>query len=252
MNCQFRQVECGACSSLYAPKSVVSHRSTCRSLLDYDGHVFTYNRSGLQETWRFPPAHYVELFAARLQNCGFAVGDRLRSELLSILRMFQDPGRYEAAQETLVQYFRCNGFFYWKLSHFSSLQAEASQGVSPSNSSSIWSSPFYASDSRRYKMRLRLDINGYEEGYNSHMSLFLEIMKGDYDSILTWNLEVEVAFTMLNMTESDNYTRTVRLQFVRPTSKYKFDGLKQFIVQQMVLRFVLNDTVFIKCEVKVI
>lgn len=253
LNCQFRQVECGACSTWFPQVRVASHRSTCRNLLDYDGHVFTYNRSGLQETRRFPMAHYVDLFAMRFRNLGFAVGDRARSEFTSISNfiidnIYQDSGSYNAAQETLVQFLRCNGYFYWKVPHFSCHEAKAYQG----ETTPICSSPFYASESRRYQMRLRLDINGYEEGKNSHMSLFLESMKGEYDGVLTWPLLVEVTFTLLNMTESENCTHTIRLLFTRPTAIFKFDGPKQFIGQQMVQRFIMDDTIFFKCEVKVI
>jgi hypothetical protein len=97
-------------------------------------------------------------------------------------------------------------------------------------------------------MRLRLDINGYMEGHNSHMSLFLDHVRGEYDSQLTWPFDAEVTFTLLNMSESENYACTKRLHFTRPGSTC--NGLKQFVSHNMMPRFVMKDSIFIKCEVK--
>lgn len=222
---------------------MAAHRSTCIKLVDYDGAVFTNEISGIQETRRFPTARYLELFRHRLV-----------SDIISATRVidnfYQDSSSSNTAPERLIQYFRCDGFFYWKIPHFSDLKANAVLGLP----TSIYSSSFYVSEARRYMMQLRLDINGYGEGYNSHMSLFLVPVKNANDSQLAWPLNVEVSFTLLNMSESENHTRTARLQpFVRPTAtSFVFDGMKQFIGQTMMPKYVLNDTIFIICEVKVI
>lgn len=229
---------------------MAAHRSTCINLVDYDGDVFTGEKSGIQETRRFPTSRYLELF----RNLTVSVSDRLMADIISaagvIDGFYQDSGSNSTAPEMLIQYFRCDGFFYWKTPHFSDLKDKATLGIT----TSIYSSPFYTSEAHGYKMRLRLDINGYGEGINSHMSLFLVLMKGEYDSQLTWPLNVEVSFTLLNMSESENHVRTARLQqFSRPTAtNFVFDGMKQFIGQKMTSRFVFNNKMFIKCEVKVI
>jgi hypothetical protein len=100
-------------------------------------------------------------------------------------------------------------------------------------------------------MRLRLDINGYMEGYNSHMSLFLDHVQGE--NALDSPFDVEAQFTLLNMNESENYTRTEQLRFKQPTAAGStFAGLKQFIGHNVVPKFVMKDTdsIFIKFEVK--
>lgn len=234
---------------------MASHRSTCIGLVDYDGAMVTHIRHGLQETGRFPTAHYIELIA-KFRNLRVTVGERLWSDLNSAMSSIFDIFRQDSGcialepSIQLIQYLRCDGFFYWKISHFSHLKAKAIQGTS----TSIFSPPFYANESRRYMMGLRLDLNGYEEGMNSHMSLFLLVMKGEFDSQLMWPLKSEVTFTLLNMTESENHTCTAVLQpFLRPTAtSFKFDGLKQFIGQKEIPKYVTNDTVFIKSEVRVI
>ena len=227
----------------------MGHRSTCIMLQDYDPTVFA-NRSGIQETRRFPSARYFDLF----RNLTVAaVGDRLMSDIINATRVidgfYQESGTNNAAPEILLRYFRCDGFFYWKISHFSDLKAKAKSGIT----TSIYSNPFYASAARRYKMRLRLDINGLEEGYNSHMSLLLEFIQGEYDALLTWPFNIECSFTLLNMTESDNHTCTAKLQELQwspqPTVA---GGFKQFIAQKVMRRYIKNDTIYLKIEGKLI
>ena len=41
-------------------------------------------------------------------------------------------------------------------------------------------------------MKLRFYINGNGEGYGTHLSIFLVILKGDYDALLDWPFEQKV------------------------------------------------------------
>jgi hypothetical protein len=54
----------------------------------------------------------------------------------------------------------------------------------------LLSMPFYACASEScmsgYHMRLAVYPNGIDDGANTHMSLFIYLMKGNYDSILSW------------------------------------------------------------------
>ena len=50
----------------------------------------------------------------------------------------------------------------------------------------VWCSPPFYSCQQGYKMRLVIYANGYGDGEGTHVSVFVQIVKGEYDDILTW------------------------------------------------------------------
>ncbi len=62
---------------------------------------------------------------------------------------------------------------------------------------SIYSPVFYSSPTG-YKMRLRLYLNGDDDVRGTHLSLFFMIMRGDYDSILSWPFSYKIKFYLLD------------------------------------------------------
>ena len=53
-------------------------------------------------------------------------------------------------------------------------------------SNSEWYSPPFYTHYRGYKMCLGVDANGYDDGKGSHVSVFVYMMKGEYDDSLKW------------------------------------------------------------------
>ena len=53
------------------------------------------------------------------------------------------------------------------------------------NSKEWISEPFY-SNPRGYKMCLSVDANGYGECKGTHVSVFVHLMRGEFDNILKW------------------------------------------------------------------
>uniref|UniRef100_UPI00398E697F TNF receptor-associated factor 2-like isoform X2 n=1 Tax=Pristiophorus japonicus TaxID=55135 RepID=UPI00398E697F len=86
-----------------------------------------------------------------------------------------------------------DGTFVWAISDLSRKMQEAIGGRVPS----ILSPPFFTSHSG-YMLCLRLYLNGDGVGANTHLSLFLVIMKGKYDSILEWPFSKKVTFKLLD------------------------------------------------------
>ena len=96
-------------------------------------------------------------------------------------------------------------FIYtWKINCFHRILEEAKTG----NVVRIQSDPFYTSECG-YKGGLRLYPNGSSLGKNTHMSIYLIIMKGDFDSILIWPFAKRVTVTLLDQQENSNDRKNI-------------------------------------------
>jgi len=124
---------------------------------------------------------------------------------------------------------------------------------------SIYSPPFYSSLTG-YKMRLRLFLNGDNNARGTHMSLFLVIMRNDYDGILHWPFNFKVTFTLLNQLQpNDNQSRsfwsdTASVSFQRPRADINIPyGFSKCFpldtVEQNENHFVRDDTLHIQVAV---
>ena len=61
-----------------------------------------------------------------------------------------------------------------------------------------WYSPSFYTHPCGYKMCLRVDANGSHYGMNSHISVFVYMMKGDYDDRLNWPFRGDITIQMLS------------------------------------------------------
>ena len=48
-----------------------------------------------------------------------------------------------------------------------------------------------------YKMCVRAYLNGDGSGYNTHLSLFFVIMKGEFDNLLKWPFDHKVSMILV-------------------------------------------------------
>ena len=48
-----------------------------------------------------------------------------------------------------------------------------------------------------YKMCIRAYLNGDGSGYNTHLSLFFVLMKGEYDALLRWPFDYKVSMILV-------------------------------------------------------
>jgi len=60
---------------------------------------------------------------------------------------------------------------------------------------SVYSPPFYTSTCG-YKVSVRLYLNGDGSARGSHISIFLVILRGQYDSLLQWPFSYRVSFCL--------------------------------------------------------
>lgn len=107
----------------------------------------------------------------------------LHEVLLSDITMRQDINEVRMTTGTMV----------WKIADIRRRMREALSGTTPS----LYSPPFYTSQCG-YKMCLRIYLNGDGSGFNSHISLFFAIMRGDFDSLLRWPFQQKVTLMLLS------------------------------------------------------
>ena len=120
----------------------------------------------------------------------------------------------------------------------------------------IKSIPFYAYG---YKLMLKLYPNGYRDGENTHLSIFVSVRKGEYDGVLPKVFSKQVTFTLIDQQDNRNRRRLnvvkeFTADFEKPVGN-KINsgwGLTKFLSLNTVWqrRFVVNDTLFIKVQVE--
>ncbi|CAF1394451.1 unnamed protein product [Adineta steineri] len=147
-----------------------------------------------------------------------------------------------------------DGSFIWRITDIKEKRMDA---VSQ-RQISIYSEPFYSSHTG-YKLCLRLYLNGDGNARGTYLSLFLVMMRSEYDAIIHWPFKYKVIFTLLNQSQSDSPSKCFwpdvnSTCFQRPrTSMNIAGGIPKFfpldIFKQTYAEYVQNDTMFVKVEV---
>lgn len=88
-----------------------------------------------------------------------------------------------------------NGTFVWKLEDFDKTVNEIAAGDTPK---SFFSDSFYTAPKNGYKLRAKIYPCGDGEGLGTHVSLFIQVMKGKDDDHVTWPMQKKVTFEVLN------------------------------------------------------
>ena len=78
------------------------------------------------------------------------------------------------------------------------------------NNDTIYSPPFYTGPGG-YKMCVRVDANGNGIGKGTHVSLFIYLMRGEYDDHLSWPFPGIVTIELLNQVQNRNHHSTTTL-----------------------------------------
>jgi len=86
-----------------------------------------------------------------------------------------------------------NGKLLWRIDNFSTRlqQAQLDQQVE-------LKSPCFCTHQHGYKMQLSAFLNGNGSGLNSHLSLYIRVVPGEYDSLLEWPFTHEIIFTIMD------------------------------------------------------
>ena len=68
--------------------------------------------------------------------------------------------------------------------------------------------PFY-STTNGYKLQLCITANGWGSGKDTHLSVGLRLMKGEYDETLNWPLNSEITIQLLNWREDKGHVEMI-------------------------------------------
>ena len=191
---------------------------------------------------------------------------QLRSELVSQMEMVVQSsmkvGRdVQQLQEgfgemaLLVQTLQAtsySGVFVWKIPEVTRRRHEARTG----RTISLYSAPFYTSR-HGYKLCLRLYMNGDGSGKGSHLSFFLTVMRGEFDSLLQWPFKQTVSLILLDQDRQRNIIQSFRPEpssasFQRPRTEMNVaSGCPNFAPLSVLdnSSYVKEDTMFLKCVI---
>eukprot|EP00111_Clytia_hemisphaerica_P013505 TCONS_00039697-protein len=160
----------------------------------------------------------------------------------------------EVRQENICM----NGKFLWKISNYDQL---VKQSASKKDKEKLCSPPFYTGQ-YGYKLRAEAFLNGLGQGKGSHLSLYVVIMKGEYDAILPWPFKQNVDFVLIDQ-DDDKANRQNKVwklscernsdYFQRPNKAKSLGfGCPKFVSLDTLKsrNYIRDQTIFIKIEVE--
>ena len=141
--------------------------------------------------------------------------------------------------------------FTWRIDRFSEVLTKAKSG----EQTILLSSQFYRYG---YKCKIGIYPNGFSCGENTHLTVFLVIMKGEYDATLTWPFEKKFTFTLIDQQENEHNRENIvesitpdpkRSSFARPVKEANICcGLGNFVSHEKLQerRYIADDTIFVQ------
>ena len=147
-----------------------------------------------------------------------------------------------------------NGSFLWRIPEVKKRKRDAMDG----RITSIYSPPFYTGRNG-YKMCIRAYLNGDGIGYNTHLSIFFVLMKGEYDPLLKWPFDYKVSLIMVDQEHRRHIVQTFKPSpssgsFQQPKSDMNIaSGCPKFADLKVLENenYVKDDVLYIKCIVDV-
>ena len=104
----------------------------------------------------------------------------------------------------------------WKINELCRIVSEAKRGIK----TKIESDPFYT-ESPGYKLKVLFYHNGLNSGKNTHLSVYILVLKGEYDAILPWPFNKEVTVTLIDQQEDPSKRESIVDKFTPPDDETK-------------------------------
>ncbi|XP_047136080.1 TNF receptor-associated factor 5 isoform X2 [Hydra vulgaris] len=259
--CKFRSVFCQFCSEKYIHKDVKSHLKHCKKF-----PMECVNKCEKKDIPREKMASHLEECPFSIALCPFSeIGCEFsgKKDVLENHVTLAVNDHLSLAMTKLLIHecrFVCtNGIFVWAVPNFR-VQFEAAK-ISEEDKA-VYSHPFYTAQ-YGYKLRIKVYLNGRDRGKGTHISLYLIIMKGDYDNLLDWPFNHKITFYLLDQSvhrkhkvhqlSPNRSLPNVRAVFNQPTSKENLGiGNPSFVSHESMIAggYIKDDTLFIKCEIE--
>ncbi len=182
------------------------------------------------------------------------------SHLSLMVQLSTRQGQQISALKNAVTKLSTNytGTLLWKISDWSAKMREAKtkEGLE------LVSPPFFTSQ-YGYKLQASMFLNGNGPGENTHVSVYIKVLPGEYDALLKWPFAHSVTFTLFEQCSSGGGTQGgVAESFVPDPTWENFQrpsmepdqlgfGFPRFISHDLLNRrpFVRDDTVFMRVKV---
>ena len=125
----------------------------------------------------------------------------------------------------------------------------------------VWHSEGFYTHLHGYKLCLRVDANGNDDGEGKFVSVYLCLTVGEFDKSLPWAISCECTITLINQLKDDNHhsgTFAVTIQklagareILRGYHQFiSYDSLKQHALKQC--SYLMDDTLHFKVQMKFI
>lgn len=149
-----------------------------------------------------------------------------------------------------------NGKLIWKITDYERKKKEAAEG----RVVSIYSQHFYTSRCG-YRLCARAYLNGDGSGKGSFLSLYFVVMKGEFDSLLSWPFKQKVTLMLIDQSGKKNHIIDVfkadphSSSFKRPEGEMNIaSGCPRFVSHTQMENpknacYIKDDTIFIKVAV---
>ena len=90
--------------------------------------------------------------------------------------------------------------------------------------STPWYSEGFYTHLHGYKLCLRVDANGHDEGVGKYVSIYLCLTEGDFDANLTWPMNCECTITLLNHDDHHSGTFTLTIYGMHDPKMVMLEG----------------------------
>ena len=142
----------------------------------------------------------------------------------------------------------------WKINNFSEVLRKAKAG----EETRISNDPFY---DYGYKFQLVLWPNGLGKGKNTHVTLFISILKSDYDAMLPWPFHKKVTFTLIDQQQEEKDKMNIVQSFIADPNLKNFarpeeysnigEGLCTFVshTDLRTRRYMVDDVILIQVKI---
>ena len=180
--------------------------------------------------------------------------DDLKKELKTLQEEFKEKSMKEKIVMMKTESTDYPMMFIWKIENFSERMREAKKG----KNRQLESAPFYT-ENYGYKLKVRLYPNGFGESHGMRFSIFIVIMRGEYDAILPWPFKRTVKFTLIDQQENSDKKKNIGATynpgdepraFGRPQTQEN-TGFGKSLSQDKLQTgpYVVDDTLFLQVEV---
>lgn len=110
-------------------------------------------------------------------------------------------------------------------------------------------------------MCLRVNLNGIDSGEGTHVSMFVHLMQGEFDNIVSWPFSSGLELTIMDQDQHEPihikeelFARPSLQAFLRPKTprNHKGYGYVEMITHRILTsrNYLHNDTMVVKVEIK--